>query len=213
MLPTPLETSEKTLPLLLVSAEDGYRIFSASLKVVQKDFVVQSLKVDSRFVTPPAEVLPRIAEESKKLREIYAGFSQQRHWANSFVRPVPGIITSEFGLKRVFNGEPRSRHKGVDFRAAEGAKIKALAAGTVVFASNTYYSGNLVVIDHGLGVFTSYSHLSATKVKEGQLLEAGQLLGLAGSTGRVTGPHLHLGLIVQGESQTPEPLMPNFRKK
>ncbi len=213
MLPTPLETNEKSLSLLLLSAKGNMRIFSSSITVRQKDFPVQKLNVDPRFVTPPASEVPRIEREAKKLRAIYAGFTPERHWRLPLHRPLSGAITSEFGVKRVFNGEPRSRHKGVDLRGAEGTEIGALAAGKVVLAENTYYAGNLVVIDHGLGVFTSYSHLSKFKVKEGDFVKSGALVGLVGATGRVTGPHLHLGLIVQGESQSPEPLMPDFRKK
>jgi murein DD-endopeptidase MepM/ murein hydrolase activator NlpD len=129
------------------------------------------------------------------------------------LRPVPGIITSEFGLKRVYNGQPRSQHKGVDFRGAIGAEVHSCAAGIVALAANQHYSGNFIIIDHGLGVFSMYAHLSAFKVKAGDTVQAGQLIGLVGKTGRVTGPHLHFAFSVLGVTADPEPLIPDFRVK
>lgn len=210
MLPLPLEFKEENASLL-VRSEQGYRVYSALIEVRKKQFPEQSLKVDPRFVTPPEAEIERIQREAKKNREIYATFNPDRYWATPLVRPLPGILTSEFGVKRLFNGEPRNRHRGVDFRGAEGTEICSLAAGKVVLAENQYYSGNVVIVDHGFGVYSNYCHMSAFKVKEGDVVKAGQLLGLVGSTGRVTGPHLHLGFMVLGQAVTPEPLMPDFR--
>lgn len=210
MLAVPLATEEKEIPLLLRSSQ-GYRVYSAMIAVEKKEFPSQSLKVDPRFVNPPASEVPRIQRELEKNRAIYATITPERYWSTPLVRPLPGILTSEFGVRRLFNGEPRNRHRGVDFRGAEGTEIKSLAAGRVVLAENQYYSGNVVIIDHGLGVYTNYCHMSAFKVKEGDTVEAGQLVGLVGMTGRVTGPHLHLGFMVLGLAVTPEPLMPDFR--
>lgn len=213
MLPAPLEAELQTYSLVIVSANEGFRVYSSSILIKEKDFPVQSLSVDSRYVNPPKDVMPRIERESKKNRAIFAAYTPQKYWRAPLERPLPGIITSEFGVRRVFNDEPRSRHRGVDFRGAEGSEIRSLAAGRVVLAEDQYYAGNFVIVDHGQGVYSSYAHLSAFRVKKGDRVDAGSLIGLVGKTGRVTGPHLHLGFVVQGQSQTPEPLMPDFRVK
>lgn len=211
MLAMPL-AHENDGEVLLLKSSQGFRVYSAVVARNKKEFPAQSLKVDPRFVNPPEAEVPRIQREAKKNRAIYATITPERYWNMPLVRPLPGIITSEFGVRRLFNGEPRNRHRGVDFRGAEGTKIHSLAAGKVVLAENQYYSGNLVIVDHGLGVYSNYCHMSSISVKEGDVVQAGQLLGLVGSTGRVTGPHLHLGFMVLGQAVTPEPLMPDFRK-
>lgn len=210
LLAVPLGSKEKQLPLLIRN-NDGYRVYSTMIQVQKKEYPSQSLKVEPRYVNPPQDELDRIVRERDKNRAIYATITPARYWELPLQRPLPGIITSEFGVSRIFNGEPRSRHTGVDFRGAEGVEIRSLAAGKVVLAEDQYYSGNVVIVDHGFGTYTVYCHMSAFKVQEGDMVEAGQLLGLVGMTGRVTGPHLHLSMMVLGQSVTPEPLMPDFR--
>jgi murein DD-endopeptidase MepM/ murein hydrolase activator NlpD len=124
-----------------------------------------------------------------------------------FVRPVPGEPTSRFGTRRLFNGEPRSPHPGIDLRAAAGATVAAAGGGRVVLADELYYSGNLVILDHGGGLFTLYAHLSRIDVREGQSVRRGERLGLAGATGRVTGPHLHWGAKVGDREFDPTALL------
>ncbi|MDE5880076.1 MAG: M23 family metallopeptidase, partial [Desulfovibrio sp.] len=102
---------------------------------------------------------------------------------------------------------PRGMHRGLDLRGAEGSPIRACADGVVALVDNLYFSGNAVYINHGDGVFSSYLHMSKPLVKPGERVERGQVIGLVGATGRVTGPHLHLGLVVQGESVDPQPLL------
>jgi murein DD-endopeptidase MepM/ murein hydrolase activator NlpD len=111
------------------------------------------------------------------------------------VAPIPGAKDGRnFGHRRVFNGQPRSPHSGADLRAAKGTPVYAANRGRVVLAKNLFYSGNTVFIDHGLGLYTTYLHFSEIKVEPGEIVERGQLIGLAGATGRVTGPHLHWGV-------------------
>ena len=107
----------------------------------------------------------------------------------------------------MFNGKPRAPHKGTDMRSPEGAKVLAVADGTVILAEAQYFGGNIVYVDHGQGVVSTYAHLSAFDVTPGQSVRRGQVIGRSGSTGRVTGPHLHLSLIVQGQSVDVEPLL------
>ena len=112
-------------------------------------------------------------------------------WTASFVRPRNSVITSEFGSGRLFNGQLTARHLGVDFRGAMGEPVKAANRGVVALVDNFFLAGNVVYIDHGGGVVTSYFHLSKTLVHVGDVVKRGQLIGLVGNTGRVTGPHLH----------------------
>jgi hypothetical protein len=214
ILPVPLDCQEKTLPLQIVGLTPGKPekiLYASSINIAQREFAAQELSVKPAFVNPDQKNLERIKLESQKNSRILSGINKERYWQIPLTRPVPGIITGEFGLRRVFNGQPRSWHRGVDFRAAEGAAIHSCAAGRVALAENQYYSGNIVIIDHGSGVFSMYAHLSAFKVKLGDMVQAGQIIGLAGKTGRVTGPHLHFGFSALGFSVDPEPLIPDFR--
>lgn len=112
----------------------------------------------------------------------------------SFVQPTPGGLTSSFGLRRVFNGEARSPHSGLDIKAPAGQAVRAPAAGVVVLAGDFFFSGQAVFLAHGEGVVSLFAHLSKTSVTQGQVVRTGDLLGEVGSTGRATGPHLHWSL-------------------
>jgi murein DD-endopeptidase MepM/ murein hydrolase activator NlpD len=209
ILAVPLDCAEKKLPLKIVLALPGQpekNLYAASITVSGKEFAAQALSVKPEYVDPGKEILERIKLESKKNSELLSTVTKVRHWRLPLLRPVPGVITGEFGLRRVFNGQPRSRHKGVDFRGAEGVPIRSCAAGRVVLAEDQYYSGNFVIIDHGLGVFSLYAHLSAFRVRSGDMVQAGQIIGEVGKTGRVTGPHLHFGLSVLGVAADPASL-------
>jgi len=161
------------------------------LSVVPKEFPTRHLRVNPSFVNPPADVLDRIGREASRQREIFQTSSAERQWEGGFLRPVPGDSTSSFGRRSVYNGEPRSPHSGTDFRAGEGTAIAAPNAGTVVLVGDTYFSGNVVIIDHGWGLYSYFAHLSSIDVAEGETVERGQRVGNVGATGRVTGPHLH----------------------
>ena len=171
--------------------------------VVSKSFPTEELSVASEYVTPPPEVEERLARERVKLAAIYAARSPYPAPVEPFVRPVPGEPTSVFGTRRLYNGEPRSPHPGLDLRAATGDPVVAAGAGTVVLAEELYYSGNVVIVDHGGGLFTLYGHLSAIAVEEGQRVARGEKVGAAGATGRVTGPHLHWGAKIGNEPFDP----------
>ncbi len=162
-----------------------------TLAVEAKEFQTRRLSVNPNFVNPPADVLERIQREAARQAEIFGTSSEGRRWRGGFLRPVGGEATSSFGRRSVFNGEPRSPHSGTDFRSAEGTPIRAPNAGTVVLAGDLYFSGNVVIIDHGWGLYSYFAHLSAIDVAEGDLVESGQVVGQVGATGRVTGPHLH----------------------
>jgi murein DD-endopeptidase MepM/ murein hydrolase activator NlpD len=155
--------------------------------------VAQPLAVDSSFTKPlDAATIARIDRENARAREI----GRRAHetppmWTASFLKPRTSVVTSEFGSGRLFNGALTARHLGVDFRGAIGEPVRAANRGVVALVDQFFLAGNVVYIDHGGGVVTSYFHLSKTLVAAGDTVKRGQEIGLVGNTGRVTGPHLH----------------------
>jgi murein DD-endopeptidase MepM/ murein hydrolase activator NlpD len=174
-----------------VETAAGPSTASRPITVRPKTFRTRTLRVDPTFVNPPLEVLERIERDNALLQQVYASSEPARLWSAPFVRPVPQPANSAFGTRSVFNGEPRSPHAGTDFLSPAGTRVKAPNSGRVVVARDLFFSGNTVVIDHGLGLFSLLAHLSRIDVHEGDLVERGALVGLVGATGRVTGPHLH----------------------
>jgi len=154
-------------------------------------------------VTPPESEGERIEREAKLLDEVWKSSAPERLWSEAFVRPVPQPANSAFGTRSVFNGQPRSAHGGADFLSPAGTTILAPNAGRIAVARSLYFSGNTIVIDHGLGLFSMLAHLSAFDVREGDRVTAGQRIGLVGATGRVTGPHLHWAVRASGARVDP----------
>lgn len=162
-----------------------------ALTVQAKQFPTRRLTVDPALVEPPASALQRIAREVARTNAIYGSPTDTVLWHGPFVRPVESPANSRFGTRSVYNGRPGSPHNGADFLSPAGMPIKAPNAGRVRLAEDLYFSGNTVIVDHGLGLFSLFAHLSAFQVREGDVVSTGQVLGLVGATGRVTGPHLH----------------------
>ena len=162
-----------------------------NLKVTGKDFAERRLKVDRKYVSPPQEEMDRINREAAVTKELFTLDTPEKYWVGDFIKPVPGGITSPFGRKNFVNGQPRSPHSGIDLRGAVGTPVKNPSAGKVVLTEELYFAGNTVMIDHGFGMISYFCHLSAIKVKAGDMVKQGEVIGLVGSTGRVTGPHLH----------------------
>ncbi len=197
-----------------VVVQYGNTSFSKYIKPITVDWRKTTITVEQKYLTPPQEVQDQIAANRAKNGKVYASRTMKNTLQLPLTRSIDSKMTSEFGVKRVYNGSTKSVHRGTDFRAAIGAKLHAVADGVVKVAELQYYSGNLVMIDHGQGMITSYAHLSDIRVKEGQEVKAGQFIGYAGATGRVSGPHLHLSLILQGYSVDIEPLLaPSKMKK
>lgn len=203
LLPAPLEAQSTSLALDVSSPANKKSTVKIPVTVRPVKWEIQRIKVEPKYVNPPKEVTSRIAADRERTKAALATVRAERSWALPFVRPVAGNISSAFGGKRVFNNEPRSRHKGVDLRGASGTPIVASAAGRVLLAEDQYYSGNVVYVDHGQGLVTVYCHMSAMHVSPGQTVQSGETLGLVGATGRVTGPHLHMSTMVYGESVNP----------
>jgi murein DD-endopeptidase MepM/ murein hydrolase activator NlpD len=173
------------------------------LRVRPKAFPTRRLKVDPDFVTPPPSALEQIERDAKLLEATWRSSAAQRLWSSPFVAPVDEPANSSFGTRSIFNGQPRNAHGGADFPSAAGTPIHAPNAGKVLVARDLYYAGNTVIIDHGLGVFSMLAHLSAFDVHEGDFVKRSDVVGRVGATGRVTGPHLHWALRVNGSRVDP----------
>lgn len=162
-----------------------------SFGVANKSYKEQRLTIENkRKVNPYANDMPRIRSDRAEMDAAFVDFKSQNVELD-FDLPVTGPFSSPFGLKRFLNEQPRSPHSGLDIAAAEGADIKAPSSGVVTASGDYFFNGNTVLIDHGQGLITMYCHMSRIDVEVGDQLERGQLIGAVGSTGRVTGPHLH----------------------
>ena len=182
-------------------------IQGVAVPVLKYGFEEQELKVSPKYVRPPKNVRARIKRERAAMKSIWRALPSKRKWRGSFVWPRKDEICSTFGARRMFNRELKSRHFGVDIDGKTGDPVVAIAAGRVVMVSERYYAGGTVVIDHGLRLYSLYFHLSEFLVKNGDTVEKGQLIGKVGRSGRVTGPHLHLGTRVEGLSFDPLSLL------
>ena len=188
-------------------AQDG-RLFRVKCEILLKErkYPEEHLKVAERMVTPPKSEAARIDREAKLAAAARKTMTEKRAWTTPPDRPVQGIITSSYGFRRVYNGVPRSPHAGTDFRAPTGTPIKAPFAGKVILTGDHYYAGKSVYVDSGNGVINLFFHMSEIDVKEGNQVKKGQVIGKSGSSGRVTGPHLHYGLSLAGQYVDPVPL-------
>ncbi|MEO8063864.1 MAG: peptidoglycan DD-metalloendopeptidase family protein [Pseudomonadota bacterium] len=169
-----------------------------AFKVAPKQYRVQQLKVLPSQVNLSPEDEARVARETQKMRTAVEAFAPDAPSTLRLAAPVPGPRSSSFGLRRMFNGESRRPHSGMDIAAPTGTPIKAPLAGKVVDVGSYFFNGNDVLIDHGQGLVTMYCHLSKIRVEVGQELKRGEVLGDVGATGRVTGPHLHWGVSLNG---------------
>lgn len=174
-----------------------------TVDVMGKDFPTTRLTVEPQYVELSPEDLERSNRESAKLARIFGKISDRALWTGEFAVPIPGGKGSNFGHRRVFNDQPRNPHSGADIAASEGTPIRSSNSGRVVETGNYFFNGNTVIVDHGLGIYAVYLHLSRIDVEVGQMVEKGEVIGLVGATGRVTGPHLHWGFRVQNARVDP----------
>jgi murein DD-endopeptidase MepM/ murein hydrolase activator NlpD len=164
------------------------------LRVVLRQFPVQRLTLPPSLVDLDPDTERRAIAESERLRTLYRTISGERLWRGAFTRPVAGEAPGTgFGARRIINGRPRMPHSGIDFAAPAGTPVVAANAGRVALVAEFFFPGRLVVIDHGLGLYTLYFHLQSIGVAEGEVVGRGQPIGTVGATGRATGPHLHFG--------------------
>jgi murein DD-endopeptidase MepM/ murein hydrolase activator NlpD len=191
---------------VVVHSSDGRQ--EIDFDVVGKHYASQSLKV------APAQVNPSPAELERVNRELVIIDHALRHWTDEqpeslrLQQPVPGVRSSSFGMRRIFNGESRKPHSGMDIAAPAGTPVRVPIAGTVIDTGEYFFNGNTVFVDHGRGLISMYCHLSAIDVQPGQHVTAGASLGKVGMTGRATGPHLHWGLSLNRAWVDPELFVP-----
>ena len=190
-----------------VNEGGGVRDLSRTVEIIAAHYRTGSLTVAPRFVEPSPDELKRIKEEAQLKEKVFAASASEPLWSGNFRAPVTATPTDSFGTRRMFNGELASIHKGMDFRARMGTPVRAGNSGVVVLARPLYYEGNIVVVDHGLGLYTLSMHLSRIDVHEGQHVAAGERLGLSGATGRVTGPHLHWAVRWEGAYLDPAKML------
>jgi murein DD-endopeptidase MepM/ murein hydrolase activator NlpD len=192
----PLDTEPGKVRIEISPAHAKER--SLLIDVRPKQYATQQLKVPPNQVNLSAEDEARVARESEKVRGAVETFTPDPPATLRLVQPVPGRRSSSFGLRRVFNGEARRPHSGMDIAAPTGTPVKVPLPGRVIDVGSYFFNGNNVIIDHGQGLMTMYCHLSKTRVAVGQELKTGEILGDVGATGRVTGPHLHWGVALNG---------------
>jgi len=164
-----------------------------ALRIEGVERPAQRLTLPKQMVTPTkTKIVKQIEKDRKRLDQVFKR-RQPVLFSPPFLRPVDGEVISAFGLRRILNGIPKSPHNGIDFRAAAGTPVKAMARGEVALAEDLYYTGKTVILDHGGGLFSLYAHLETLAVTTGALVSSGKEIGTVGSTGRSTGPHLHMG--------------------
>lgn len=200
----------------LGTASLRYRLRDEALEhafdIVDKAYTEQHITLQNRqMVNPNPEQLARIREESQRQRALYLQFSARGVATQGFIQPVEGRISSLFGHRRFFNGQPRSPHSGLDIAAPTGTEIRAPAAAVVTLVDDLYYNGKTIFLDHGQGLITMYCHLSEPLVAETETVSQGQVIGLVGATGRVTGPHLHWSVSLNGYRVDPQIIMTMLR--
>ena len=185
----------------------GDQRVTAATTVGRRVFPTRRLTVDPALLNPPPEARERIEREARELAAVWASPASERLWSDRFVRPVADPANSAFGTHSVYNGEPRSQHAGADFLSPTGRPVKAPGGGRVVLAGSRYFTGGTVVLDHGQGLFSLFAHLSEIDVQRGDLVAAGAVVGKVGATGRVTGPHLHWTVRLNGARVDPLSLL------
>lgn len=167
---------------------------AGTIRVKSRKFPVQRLTLPKEMVELDPPTLARADEESRRLKTLFSTVTPERLWRGRFTRPVAGTEDGTgFGSRRIINGLRRSPHAGVDYSAETGTPVVAANSGRVALVAEMFFPGRLVILDHGLGLYTLYFHLERVQVAEGDRVERGQIIGAAGSTGRATGPHLHFG--------------------
>lgn len=198
-----LSTGTQRVELTLWEPEGRRHFWASDLIVRERRFPTVALRVQEKFVHPPKAEEERAERESSVQRGLFERRTPKRHLVGRFHAPIRGAPSSRFGERRVFNGVPRAPHSGADLKARHGAPVAASENGEVVFAGELFFGGKTVILDHGYGIFSSYSHLSEISVEPGRLVARGARVGKVGATGRATGPHLHWGFKLQGARVDP----------
>jgi len=189
-------------------AKNGGALATGAVTVRARAFPTQPLTLPKGMVDLDAPTLARVETEREELKAALATGAAERLWRGPFRIPVEGgQPTGGFGLRRILNGQPRSPHTGYDWAAPAGTPVLAANTGRAALVAEHFFAGRNVVLDHGLGLFTLYFHLTEARVAPGESVNAGQVIGTVGATGRVTGPHLHFAVLLNGARVDPEALL------
>jgi len=202
----PLSAQPGVALTLNVEERDGTRT-SRTIQIGTKRYLTQRLKVAPEFVDLSDEDRARHERERDHLNQVIHTFSPQAPASLQLKAPLSGRRSSSFGLRRVFNGQSRNPHTGMDIAAALGAPVRAAAFGAVIDVGDYLFPGRTLVLDHGSGLLTLYAHLSSIEVEMKATVEAGQSIGRVGASGRVTGPHLHFSVYLNGTAVDPALLL------
>lgn len=203
LIPVSIDTSPEEHKIII---RDGDNTKYVSIRVRPYRFVTKRLTLPEEKVTLSPENERRVAREYSLLKELWRKHTAKA-WNGRFVPPTSTTISEEFGVRRIINNKKNSIHRGVDYKGDIGTPVRAINSGTVVLRENLFYGGNTLVIDHGMGLFSIYMHLSRFNVQVGEKVSKNQTIGFIGATGRVTGPHLHMSVKLQGVSINPMALM------
>lgn len=186
-----LQPGEHIFRLFLQRADKTWERAEFTINLIAKEYRTRKLQVAPQYVEPPMEMRERIEREAELIRVVISIVTPEWLGEGSFIWPHSGGLTAYFGDQRLYNNQRTSFHNGVDIAAARGEPVVASNSGQIVLASNFYFSGKMIIIDHGLGLFTGYHHLDKILVRRGQKVRKGEIIGLAGSSGLSTGSHLH----------------------
>jgi len=203
-------TVEGGKKLTLKGRKINGKVFSLNKTITIKNggFQVEELIIEGKTSTPDQNDLKRISREVTVLKELWGNSSRKKLLYGDFISPVEkGSVSHNFGFRRVINGVKKSPHSGVDIKSPEGTDVFAINEGVVMFADELFFSGNSIIIDHGVGLISMYFHLSKISVMAGEKVKKGDIIGKVGMTGRATGPHLHLGIRVGNFKVNPEDLI------
>ena len=202
------ESLYKLIPLPFEKQNDSINVDGEKININQKDFGESRITIENNsMVNLSKKDSDRAFKEYKIIQKALNNYSKFLVPDLNFINPVEGIISSRYGKKRYINDQPRSPHLSLDIAAAEGTKIVSPSKGKVILVGDFFYAGNYIIIDHGFGLISSYSHLSSVLVDENELVEKGQKIGEVGSTGRVTGPHLHWTVYLNKVRINPESII------
>jgi murein DD-endopeptidase MepM/ murein hydrolase activator NlpD len=181
--------------------------FTRKIKIATAKYPRIAAHVAKKFTEPNPEQIKQISADKSVKQAVLATETAQKLWRGGFAAPVASPVSDVFGTERVFNGQVQSRHLGLDFAAPAGTPVRAINSGTVILAQDLYFEGGFIVIDHGQGLLSLYLHLSDFRIKAGDQVAAGDVIGMSGSSGRATGPHLHLAVRWQGIYLNPAVLL------
>jgi Peptidase family M23 len=197
-----------SLPLWVrASTREGEVELGGSVEIRDPNFPARELSVSKKFTSPDRKAKKRMRDDQRAFDKAFSQELEPPRFSQNFEQPRDAVTTAPFGDLRLFNGKKKSQHYGQDLNGETGDPISSTNDGVVVMARDCFGSGNTVLVHHGLQLYSAYFHMSKMEVKLGQKVKRGQLLGLVGRTGRVTGPHLHFGTKIDGRWVDPQSVL------